>query len=170
MQRPEPTEHAEYYGLYIEQIPDGDICDILNDQLQEVGALLSGIDETKAGHRYGPDKWSIKEVVGHLLDTERAFAFRAMAFARNEQVFNRAFDDRQIRLVFEPAATCLPVEFAICLRARRPNSRAFARVQCSKLDACEIDRCRHRTAKRVNFFCQVPFANAADGRVTAHLA
>lgn len=85
MQRPEPTEHAEYYGLYIEQIPDGDICDILNEQLQEVGALLSGIDEAKAGYRYGPDKWSIKEVVGHLLDTERAFAFRAMAFARNEQ-------------------------------------------------------------------------------------
>lgn len=81
-ERPEGTEAAEYYFKYIELVPEGDICAILSEQLPETLALLRRIPEAESGRRYAADKWSIREVVGHLVDTERLFAFRAFWFAR----------------------------------------------------------------------------------------
>jgi hypothetical protein len=77
-----PDEAAEYYFTYINQVPDGDICAILQAQLDEILALLNTISEERSHHRYAPDKWTIKEVVSHLNDTERVFVFRALWFAR----------------------------------------------------------------------------------------
>jgi hypothetical protein len=79
---PDRTEAAEYYFTYIKQVPAGDICAIIRAQLPETFALLKRIDETKSRHRYAPDKWSIRQVLGHLNDTERLFVFRAFWFAR----------------------------------------------------------------------------------------
>ena len=77
------TEAAEYYFTYIDQVPKGeDIRRVLETQLAETIGLLSGISEAKSLHRYAPEKWSIREVAGHLNDTERLFIFRAMWFAR----------------------------------------------------------------------------------------
>ncbi len=59
-----------------------DICDFLRTQLDDTLALLNGISEEQSQHRYAPDKWTIKEVVSHLNDTERVFVFRALWFAR----------------------------------------------------------------------------------------
>ena len=84
MQRPDATEHAEYYSLYIDRVPDGDILEHLRDQRRETLGLLRPIDDERAVYRYAPDKWSIKQVLGHVIDVERAFGFRAMAFARGE--------------------------------------------------------------------------------------
>ena len=80
--RPDTTEAAEYYLTYISKVPDGDICVTLERQQAETLALLRGISDEQSLHRYAPDKWSIREVVGHLNDTERVFAFRALWFAR----------------------------------------------------------------------------------------
>jgi hypothetical protein len=79
---PDRTEAAEYYFTYIDQVGDGDICRILDVQLAETLRLLQGISEDQSSHRYAPDKWSIREVLGHLNDTERLFVFRAFWFAR----------------------------------------------------------------------------------------
>ena len=77
------TEAAEYYFTYIDQVPRGeDIRRILDAQLADVLPVLEGISESKSLHRYAPGKWSIREVVGHLNDTERMFVFRALWFAR----------------------------------------------------------------------------------------
>jgi hypothetical protein len=80
--RPQPTEAAEYYFKYIDLVPDGDICALLEAQLSEMTTLLDEVPLERIDHRYAPDKWSIREVVGHLNDTERLFAFRAFWFAR----------------------------------------------------------------------------------------
>ncbi len=80
--RPDSTEAAEYYFTYISKVPDGDICAILERQQADTLALLRGISDEQSLHRYAPGKWSIREVVGHLNDTERVFAFRALWFAR----------------------------------------------------------------------------------------
>lgn len=77
-----PDEAAEYYSIYISQVPDGDICDILQTQRDETLSLLGAIPDARSGHRYAPDKWTIMEVVSHLNDTERVFAFRALWFGR----------------------------------------------------------------------------------------
>lgn len=82
MTAPDRTEAAEYYFTYIDQVPGGDICDILRAQLPETVTLLNGISEQHSLHRYAPEKWSIRQVVSHLNDTERLFVFRALWFAR----------------------------------------------------------------------------------------
>jgi uncharacterized damage-inducible protein DinB len=79
---PDRTEAAEYYFTYIDQVPAGDICDTLTAQLTETLALLSDISDEQSLVRYAPDKWSIRQVVSHLNDTERLFVFRALWFAR----------------------------------------------------------------------------------------
>ena len=79
---PDRTEAAEYYFTYIDQVPGGDICDILRAQIPETVPLLKGISEEQSLHRYAPEKWSIRQVVSHLNDTERLFVFRALWFAR----------------------------------------------------------------------------------------
>ncbi len=82
--RPAPTEYAPYYAGYVEKVPVGDILYILTQQGHRTLALLDKVAEERAEHRYAPGKWSIKEVVGHLLDTERLFTFRALWFARQD--------------------------------------------------------------------------------------
>ncbi|HEY0324317.1 MAG TPA: DinB family protein [Pyrinomonadaceae bacterium] len=82
---PEATEYAPYYGRYVSLVPEGDILATLSEQMDSTLGLLRGVDEEKAGYRYAPDKWSIKELVGHLIDGERIFAYRALRFARNDQ-------------------------------------------------------------------------------------
>jgi len=90
--RPDATEHAPYYAKYIDKVPDGDLVAILERQRKETGALLKSIPETKGGHRYAPGKWSIKEVVGHVNDAERVFAYRAMRIARGDATPLASFD------------------------------------------------------------------------------
>jgi hypothetical protein len=79
---PARTEAAEYYFTYIDQVAAGDICSILEAQLADTLALLQDISEEQSLVRYAPDKWSIRQVVSHLNDTERLFVFRALWFAR----------------------------------------------------------------------------------------
>jgi len=81
---PDVSEYAEYYGRYISLAPAGDILAALEEQPGQTLALLSGLSDEQAHYRYAPDKWSIKEVLGHLIDTERVFAYRALRFARND--------------------------------------------------------------------------------------
>jgi len=85
MTRPDPSEYNPYFERYIGKVADGDILETLSRQLDDFKPLLDNIDEGKAAHRYAPGKWSIKEVVGHIVDTERIFGARALAIARGEQ-------------------------------------------------------------------------------------
>lgn len=86
LKRPEDREYAEYYRQYVGLVPDGDILETLRDQLGETLALLQGLPEDRETYRYAEGKWSLREVIGHLLDTERVFAFRALAMARSAEV------------------------------------------------------------------------------------
>lgn len=83
--RPEVHEYAPYYSPYLKLVPNGDIIDILSKQLEGIHELLSGISEEQALFKYGPDKWTIKEVLGHLMDTERIMAYRLLCIARGDQ-------------------------------------------------------------------------------------
>jgi DinB superfamily len=83
--RPDASEHIPYYAKYISLVPNGNILTILEKQLQETLELLPSISEEQSLKRYAPDKWSIKEVVGHLTDTERVFVYRALRFARGDE-------------------------------------------------------------------------------------
>ncbi|MDH3253849.1 MAG: DinB family protein [Acidobacteriota bacterium] len=83
--RPLEDEYAPYYATYVEKVSGtSPILSILTDQQRELQRILSRLDDEEAGFRYAPGKWSIKQVVGHLVDTERVFAYRAVCFARGE--------------------------------------------------------------------------------------
>lgn len=84
--RPAAGEYADYYRRYVEGVPDGDILTTLKDQLGTTAELLGSVAPDRETYRYADGKWSIREVVGHLVDTERLFAFRALAMARSDGV------------------------------------------------------------------------------------
>lgn len=93
--RPQDNEYASHYARYIQHVPDGDIVEMLEHQIADTLALLGGVSAERADHRYAPDKWSIKEVVGHVSDAERVFAYRALRFARNDQTPLPPFDENE---------------------------------------------------------------------------
>lgn len=92
-ERPAVTEYAPFYAGYVQESPDGDVVRTMERQIVETAAFLAGIPEAKADHRYAPGKWSIKEVVGHVADAERVFAYRALRFARGDATPLPGFDE-----------------------------------------------------------------------------
>lgn len=82
MRRPERMEAAPYYFTYIDQVAGDDVSSTIEIQLEESLAFFSGISDERSLYRYAPDKWSVRQVLNHISDTERSFAFRALWFAR----------------------------------------------------------------------------------------
>lgn len=82
--RPSTDEYLPYYGRYIDRVVNGDVISTLADQIGETVALLRSLPESVAGYRYAPDKWSVNELVGHVIDTERIMGIRALRFARGD--------------------------------------------------------------------------------------
>jgi DinB superfamily len=83
--KPEETEHAEYYSRYIDLVPDGDILGTLAGQIGVTLTELRLISDADSLLRYAPGKWSVREVVGHMIDTERIFGYRALRSARADR-------------------------------------------------------------------------------------
>jgi hypothetical protein len=90
--RPEPGEYAPYYGKYISLISGTDILGTLDEQRRQMLLLLCGRDEAEGDFRYAADKWSAKEVLGHVCDTERVFAYRTMRIARGDRTPMEGFE------------------------------------------------------------------------------
>lgn len=83
--RPQADEYAPFYAGYVERVPEGDdIFALLSHQPDELTSLLANISDAQASARPAPGEWSIKEVVGHVCDTERIFAYRAVRIARGD--------------------------------------------------------------------------------------
>jgi len=83
--RPESDEYAPFYETYVSLVPEGGVVETLERQGAETLALLRSLPEGRGGHRYEPGKWSVKQVVGHVIDAERIFAYRALVIARGER-------------------------------------------------------------------------------------
>jgi len=90
--RPDPEEYAPYYTRYIDLVPGDDVMAVLQEQKDTVRDLLGGVSSEEAGHRYAPGKWSVREVVGHLSDNERVFAYRALRLGRGDEGPLEGFD------------------------------------------------------------------------------
>lgn len=99
--RPAPDEFAPYYAPYIERVPEGGLVGILERQVEGTRRLLAGLSEEGAEHAYAPGKWTIKEVVGHITDTERVFSYRALRIGRGDTTELPGFDEN----LYVPAGT-----------------------------------------------------------------
>jgi hypothetical protein len=80
--RPDAAEATAYYSTYINQVTGDDANHAIQSQLDESLVFFSGVSEDKSLYRYAPEKWSIRQTLNHVVDTERVFAFRALWFAR----------------------------------------------------------------------------------------
>jgi DinB superfamily len=94
MPRPEPTEYAAIYSAYVDLVPEEDILAVLARQSEILRRVADSVTEAKETYRYAPEKWSVRELVGHLGDIERVFGFRAFCFSRGETAPLPGFDER----------------------------------------------------------------------------
>jgi uncharacterized damage-inducible protein DinB len=94
--RPIEGEYAPYAIKYIDQVPHGsDILFLLENNLYKTKAFFEGIDPEKENYKYADDKWTIKEVLQHIIDTERIFSYRALCYARYEKKTLTSYDENE---------------------------------------------------------------------------
>lgn len=91
--RPGATEYAPFYAGYVAGVPEGDLIALLEQQGRETVALLGAVSDERSDHRYAPGKWTIREVLGHVVDGERVFTYRALTFARGDAGPLPSFDE-----------------------------------------------------------------------------
>jgi uncharacterized protein (TIGR03083 family) len=91
--RPEPGEYAAYAQADFDQVPGDDAVTALQHAERETLALLEPLDEARADHRYAPGKWTVGQILGHLIDDERIFVYRALCVARGDQQPLPGFDE-----------------------------------------------------------------------------
>ncbi len=93
MKRPEPNEYVPYFQKYIDLVIGDNPIKALENQIIAMQAFLSEIPEDKENYRYAEGKWSIKEIIGHLIDTERIFGYRALCFARQDKTLLPGYEE-----------------------------------------------------------------------------
>ncbi len=121
--RPSRGDHAEYMGAYVDLVPDGPILATLASQIEDTAALLAAAGEERGEHRYAPSKWSVKEVVGHLADTELVFLYRALRFARGDATPLPGFEQDD----WVPQAGCAEQTLAdLVVQLRRVRAASLA--------------------------------------------
>ena len=91
--KPDASEYSPYYDQYVQLVKDDDLLIALKNAANNLMEVVRAIPEEKADYRYEPGKWSIKEVLAHLNDAERVFAYRALRFARNDKTELAGFDE-----------------------------------------------------------------------------
>jgi hypothetical protein len=91
--RPQSSEHPPYYDHYINLVEGDDIIKALTNQVIGIPAMISQIPEDKEDYAYAPGKWTLKEVLGHVIDTERILGYRALRFARKDKTVLPGYDE-----------------------------------------------------------------------------
>ena len=91
--RPAPSEYADFYKGYVARVPEGDIVASLRDGQDRMKETLGTLPESLGGHRYGEGKWTVRTVIGHMIDAERIFTYRALRIARGDVTPLASFDE-----------------------------------------------------------------------------
>ena len=105
--RPAASEYAPFYAGYVARVTEEDILGVLSVQRAEIGALARSLPEARQSYRYAEGKWTIAEVLSHLIDGERVFGYRAFCISRGEQAALPGFDENQY--VGAARAGCVPL-------------------------------------------------------------
>ena len=128
MKRPEATEYAEFYAGYVSKVPGTDAVSVLESQRLQMVQLFAARSERDGSFRYAPGKWTVKEVLGHVTDTERIFTYRALRIARGDQTPLPSFEqDDYVKIggFGERTLAGLAEEFALVRAASIALFRSF---------------------------------------------
>ena len=101
IKRPHRTEYPDFFETYIKLVQGDTVLKKLQDSLLDLQGIVSSIPEEYENFKYAPDKWTVKDVIGHIIDTERIMAYRALRFARNDKVELPGYDQN----IYAPHAT-----------------------------------------------------------------
>jgi hypothetical protein len=143
--RPESSEYASFYAGYVGRVPENDVLSVLQAQADEIRDLARSLPAAKECYRYADGKWSIREVLGHLIDGERVFGYRAFCFSRGEQAPLPSFDENQY--VAAAGADQIPAgELAAEFASVRGSNLAFLR----RLSAAEAGRVGTASGKPIS--------------------
>jgi hypothetical protein len=94
MERPREGEYAPFYARYVALVPETDILEVLERQVEDIRRLAASVPAERETHRYAEAKWSVREVLGHIIDGERVFGYRAFCFSRGEPAALPSFDEK----------------------------------------------------------------------------
>ena len=145
MRRPEESEYAPFYGGYVGRVPETDVLAVLERQPEELRSLAGRFAGERERFRYAPGKWSVREVLGHMVDAERVFGFRAFCFGRGERAALPGFDENDYVAAAGDDARPLAAiveEFALARAANLPVLRG--------LDAAAWDRVGTASGKPIS--------------------
>jgi len=93
--RPSNEEYFKYFQGYVDLVPEGDIRQVLEQSLKTTTELFGSFSEDQGNYRYAPDKWSLKEVLGHVTDNERIMSYRALRIARGDRTPLAGYDENE---------------------------------------------------------------------------
>jgi len=94
-EKPQPSENAPFYAEYIATVPDGDIVQLLEQQVAALRAFANRLAPERETFRYAPDKWTVRELVGHVIDAERVFGYRLVCISRGDRNSLPGFDENE---------------------------------------------------------------------------
>ncbi len=133
-QRPTPAEHAPYFSRYIDLVPAGSIAQLFHEQLEAVREFCSGISEERAEQVDPPYGWTFKQVLGHMLDTERVFGYRANRVAAGDETWLPGFDENALVAGLDYSEVTLASLVEELLYLRFSNSYLFDRLTKEQLE------------------------------------
>jgi uncharacterized damage-inducible protein DinB len=162
MARPKPTEYNHFYLPYIEKVEGDDFLAVQKEQLESVPDFLSRIPDEKWDYAYAPGKWTIKEVLIHICDSERVFAYRALRFGRNDHTALPGFDENKYVPYYRP-------------EKRSPQSiigefRAIRLATISLFEQLDEEALLYKGIANGNFTSVRAIGFIVAGHVTHHMA
>ena len=160
--RPLPGEYAEGYASYLAGAPEGDPLLLLHAQLEELTTLYAGLSEAQGAYRYAPGKWSLKDLLQHLSDSERIFAYRCLRIGRGDATPLPGFDENAFAAAASAEARSLAALSADFRAARQASLELFRSLPDAAWGQHGTSNGRALTARCVPYICM--------GHVAHHLA
>lgn len=125
LRKPDPSEYGDAYAHYLDAAPSGDALALHQAQTDEVSALFRGLTEAQGGYRYAPGKWSLKDLLQHLTDAERIFAYRCLRLGRGDATPLPGFEEEDYAAAAEADSHSLADLLADFLAARQASLALF---------------------------------------------
>jgi hypothetical protein len=126
--RPTPGDYHPAYERYVARVPDADVLATFEQQIDEVRSAFAGVPPARASYRYAPDKWTVRQLLGHVIDSERVFGYRILSVARGESAPLPGFDENEYAVTSPRDGSRLADlvdEFALVRRAHVPLVRGL---------------------------------------------
>ena len=124
--RPAPSEYSDWYAGYVARVPEGDVIASLRDGQDRMKEALATLPESRGDHRYAEGKWTVRTLIGHMIDAERIFAYRALRIARGDTTPLPSFDENAFAVEARSDERRVAELVAELLSVRDSTTRLFA--------------------------------------------